>query len=565
MPWLDVLFLVAGVALAEPPLTAELVEDATPASAARPVQTVLTFDNGEFNLPLYTPRWNGRFARPSAAQEIAANVARVSGANPVVFSYLPAGRTAGRPGAPERITPHLARCQGAAERPGDPCWCNPADRCWDELGPNYHPDASTSLYLTAVAVREQLRGAGPRVEIHFADLFEEDPSAAEDPADSDRCVTLDGTRKAVQGLVRLGDGESLDHLAVGVLRVRVEPPPPGGSWGNLYDLKPLPGGSCWSGVKRTSWEAGQEPLDMALGVIVLGVDTADLHSSVDALLDGLVGQLTSEDMALHLVRLREPPATTTLTDRLRGPALDWRIPPAAQLSRLPCGIPSVEVDLHIGSLPVIPASAVARCDGSLDLHLPPPAIHLGFAREAGMDPRVDSVELTGRVTLLGDGVAVREAFAALEPHATSAQRSLPLWAAVGQGWNLVDGANSEPPWRPWSHTVEIRRLTLSGVDRRPWVLALVGAFAGGVALGTLVYLILERVHAERALHTHWDQNVGPGRDPLRQRPLASVLAEAQEEVRRRWGQRVTLGITFGLLVAAATFWLLMRLHLVSLG
>ena len=54
----------------------ELVLWGMGAALAAP-DTVVTFDNGEFNAPLYSPRWNGRWRKPSLAQELATSVARV--------------------------------------------------------------------------------------------------------------------------------------------------------------------------------------------------------------------------------------------------------------------------------------------------------------------------------------------------------------------------------------------------------------------------------------------------------------------------------------------------------
>lgn len=534
-------------------------------ASASDLRTVVTLDNGEFNLPLYTPRHNGRWEQPSVAQEIVAGIARVRGENPLVYTYLPPGRTPGRPGAPHAVSPRLAGCEGASAAPGDPCWCPPADRCWAGIRPNYHPAASTSLYLSAAAVREQLRGEGPRVEVHLSDLFEEDPSTATDPAWSDRCITRDGTRKALQGLARVPAGESLDHLAIGVLRARVDPPPPGGSWGYTYALKPA-GGACWSGERGFPWESVRAPLDFTMAVLVVGVDTAEHAAEVDAFLDGLAAQMASDDMRLELVRLREPPAERAVEGTLpMTDPLFWRVAPSEANPRVPCGDLEVRAKLSADGLSIPPLAAGAGCDGSVTVQLPPTALQHAFVRSAGLAQRPDRVELTGTVEIRGDAAPLLKAAAGLRRHAADGDRPLPLWDAAVEAFQLEDPAARDPVWTPWKARVHARSLVITGVDTRPWLLAALGALATAVAVASGAWTFMVRSEAARSLRSHWERNVGPGADPLLQRPFATVLAEAQEELRLGRARRVALALAVGTLALGGAFWLLMRLHASSLA
>lgn len=541
----------------------ELLLLASFASAAE-VDTVVTLDNGEFNLPMFTPRHNGRWEQPSVAQEVVSGIARVRGANPRVYTYLPPGRTAGRPGAPVAITPHVGGCAGPSDSPDDPCWCPPADRCWSDLAPNYHPSASTSLYLTAAAVREELRGRGPRIEVHVSDLFEEDPSTATDPSHSDRCVTLDGTRKALRGLTRLPAGESLDHLAVGVLRARIDPPPPGGSWGSTYALRPA-GDVCWSGVRGFPWESLREPVDFTMAVLVLGVDTADHRAEVDAFLDGLASQMGSGDLRLELVRLREPAVERDVEGMVPlADPLFWKVPPAPRPPRVACGDLTVDASLTVDGLPVPNTAAGADCAGAVTLQLPPDALRHAFLREAGLQQRPDRVELSGVVEVRGEPEALLDAASRLGEHAARGDRPLPLWGALVKAFDLDDPGARDPVWTPWTARLRVASLVITGVDTRPWALALLGALASAVAAASGVWMALVRSEAARSIRSHWERNVGPGADPLLQRPIATVLAEAQEELRLGRARRLAAALGVGVVVLGAAFWLLMQLHALQL-
>ena len=404
----------------------------SPRAEAGGFETVVTMDNGEFNMPLYTPRWNGQWAQPAAAQEIASSIARIIGENPDVYTYLPTGRTEGRPGEPARAMPRLAHCDGAALQPVDPCYCAPADNCWEAIGPNYHPDSSTSLYLSAAAVRTAYSGRGPRLEVHLSDLFEEDPSAADNPGDLDRCVTAAGTRKAVSGLMSVGEDERLDHVSVGVLRVRVEPPPPGPHRGFTYNLASEEGSKCWFGEKGLPWESGREPYEMSLAVLVLGVGTAGESVEVDAFIDGLTSQLSSDTMSIELVKIREP-ASSRSVERIIGQPADgrWALDGPEKGFGVPCDVVEITGEMASNGQPVALAELTADCNGGSTLQFAANEIERAFLRQAGVDPRMSETRLTGDLKLRGGRSAIDTALASLDPfNVGAADRPMPLWGAL---------------------------------------------------------------------------------------------------------------------------------------
>ncbi len=532
---------------------------APPRAEAASFETVVTMDNGEFNMPLYTPRWNGQWAQPAVAQEIATSIARVIGENPVVYTYLAPGRTPGRPGEPYAVEPRLPRCVGAAKQPADPCHCGPADKCWEKIGPNYHPDSSTSLYLTAAAVRAEYVGKGPRLEVHFSDLFEEDPSAADNPKDLDRCVTADGTRKAVAGLMNMGDVEVLDHVAVGVLRIAVEPPPPGPHRGYTYKLFSEEGEGCWSGEKGFPWESLRRPYEMSVAVLVLGVGTARQSIEVNAFIDGLVAQLTSETMSIEMVRIREP-ASARSVERIIDLPEDgvWRLEAPERTFGVPCDGVVVTGEMESGGQLIDIGELTADCTGGAVVRFADNAIERAFVSQSGLDPRLAETRLTGTMKLRGEPGAIAAALAELGPHnAAASDRPMPLWSAIEPVTSDVA--------RPLFHDITVTSLSVSGVDTRPWPLALIMALALGMTGFALTFLGLKKVQAERAFQSHWDRAVGPDDDPLRQRPLASIIADAQEEVRAKWPGRVFAGILVLLLASGFGAWFALRLYLVTLG
>lgn len=515
-------------------------------SAAQAAPTVVvTLDNGEFNLPLYTPRWNGKWQKPSAAQEMVAAVARVTGDNPRTFTYLPPDQGRLGPGGVWPVAPRKAECRGAAAGPSDPCWCGPGDNCWSDVRPNWYAGASTSLWLTAANVRGML-GPGERLEVHFTDLFEEDPAAAADPRDSDRCVTEDGVRRAVSALLSDAAGATLDHAAVGVLRVAVDPPPPGGSWGTRYRLGPDPESpGCHRGFDAGEWGPRSAPWSGTVFVAVLGFGTAGDDAVVSSFLDGLVAQLDTGGFEIELVRLREPGARLTVTRSVTArelAALD--LSGAGRRPSLPCDVVTTEARLFDRRGLALPMRrAEGRCDGGLAVAIDPRDVTRAFLRGAGLDPRVDTVELHGDATLTASPEATRSRWAAAVA-LDGGDRPLPLLAAVEPVLFGEAGAA-----RPWRVDVAIESVEVSRVDTRPWGLSmLIGGLLGGV-VGIFAASTARRLHADRALKRHWTRSLGSSRDPRLQVPVASVLGAAQEEVARAWPLRVVVGAAAGTAVA----------------
>ncbi len=542
---LELLLLLGAPASAEPTPGGSPDRGPGAGTSRERVPVVVTFDNGEFDAPRYTPRWNGKWKQPSAAQEIAASVARVAGANPEVHTYLPPGQGRAGPGGHTLVRPIKAGCAAPGEAPGDPCWCSPADNCWSELQPNWYPQASTSLYLTAQNLRAAA-GAGPRLEVHVTDLFEEDPSAAEDPADSDRCVTHDGVRRAVTALTTAPDGAELDHLAIGLLRATIDPPPPGGSWGNTYGLAPEADGRCHSGRKTGSWEAGRAPLTMSMAIVVVGLDTAAQHAAVSAFLDGLVGQLDAGSFEFALLRVLEP-SSARVVERV-ATARDLQplhLEPLGPLPTVPCGLVGGVADLRSGGRPVPALEVAGRCDGSLDLALDLDALRSTFLAEAGVSPFVKHLTLTGSVALTADRSAFDARLSELRALGAS-ERPLPMWSALEERALELAGPT------PWSTTVEVRSVRITDLDSRPWTLVALTSTTVALLAGIGSAALGRWLHAARAMRRHWAVSLAGGRDPMLQRPIAAVIGAAQEEVERAWPLRVVLGFVAGMVAAVAT-------------
>lgn len=531
-----------------------------PALAAPPV--VLTLDNGEFNLPLYTPRWNGKWEKPSAAQEIVSSIARVAGANPAVYTYLPPDQGRLGPGGVWPVAPRRPGCDGAAAAPSDPCFCGPGDNCWDGVRPNWYAGASTSLWLTAANVRGTLPAGSPRLEVHLTDLFEEDPAGAADPKDSDRCVTADGMRRAFSALLADPGGTPLDHVALGLLRVTVDPPPPGGSWGDRYRLGPDPAApSCHRGERAGEWSSRAGPWRGNVLVVVLGFGTAGDDAAVSSFLDGLVGQLDTGPFEIELARLREPPAQLVLSRALSGPDLAAAtLAGSGRRPALPCTDVAAEVALQdeLG-LPVALSAAGGACDATVSLGVDGREVGRAFLRTAGLDPAARTLTLHGNAVLTGSVDALRARFAEVGA-LNDSDRPLPLWSAL-EPVVFADGGAA----RPWRAEVAISAIEVSDVDHRPWGFSVFVGGVLGVAAGMATASVVQRVHADRALRRHWARSVGSARDPRLQVPVAAVLGAAQEEVARSWPLRVAAGSGVGVILAAVVAGCVLLAYRVLLG
>lgn len=527
---------------------------------AEPV-TVVTFDNGEFNAPLYSPRWNGRWRQPSVAQEMATSIARGLGSNPRVYTYMPPGRAPGRPGELHPVPAVRPGCDGPSEHPDDVCWCSPADNCWTALAANYHPEGSTSLVRTATAVRAALRAEGhdgERFEIHFTDFFEEDPSTAENPADSDRCVTASGVRRAIGALLEPGEGPPLDHVAFGLVRLSIDAPPPGGGWGNTYRLVPADG-ACWSGAKGRSWSHGAEAMDLVLGVVVLGFGTgADPEAARDRF-DGMEAQFHDEGVELRLVTLLEPGGSRHVDTALTSLDADpWRMPALRPPPRVPCGAVDVEAELGSAQGQLVLHDVQGRCDGQVGISFAPGELRRHFLANAGLDPRIGSLPVSGRITLTARTEALTARLGSLDVF-DDAERPLPLWRAAAEAVDPAAGSVV----RPWRHEVVVDRLEVTGLDSRPWLLVSLVACVVGLLGGLGTAAGLQQVHASRALRAAYEAS--SREDPLRQRPLAAILADAQQQVARGWVARALTGTLVGCVVSAATFWCLLTVYGMLLG
>lgn len=542
-------------------LTFAVAQGAPDADAG--TRTVLvTFDNGEFNAPMYAPRWNGKWRRPSLGQELATTVARVLGANPRVFTYMPPGRAEGRPGEVHEVAARRPDCEGPATHPTDTCWCSPADNCWSALQANYHPSGSTSLVRTVGAVRAAVQNGGgrPRLEVHFTDFFEEDPAAADDPADSDRCVTADGVRRAMAGVLSLGEGESLDHLAVGVLQSTIDPPPPGGGYGWTYQFVPAadaPG--CWSGALGRPWGPRSEPLSLAMGVVVVGVGTASSDAEVTQLIDGLEAQLSGAGSGIELVTLVGPTPVRRIDTVLTSADADpYRVSAAEHATVQPCGRVTATAELATAEGRLQLADVQGRCDGQAGVSFGGRQLERHFIRSAGMNPGIDTLDIHGHIQLQTEPDAVGRALARVD--ASGAERDLPLWSAAAAALDPVITPGS--PVQPWSSRVEITSLRVTDIDRRPWLFAVMAATALALVGGLATSSGLKQLHAARAMRSHYEAST---LDPLKQRPLSLVIAEAQKEVARGWIGRNLVAVGVALVLLAVTFVSVMMLYRVLYG
>lgn len=507
------------------------------AFAAAPLDVVVSFDNGGFNLPLYTPRWNGRFEQPSVAQQVMADLSRTLGRSPRVYTYLPPGRASGRSSDPFEVMPRTPDCVE------EPCVCPPGEQCWSGLDVNMDPAGSTSLYQAVTALRSRAEPERPRLEIHFTDLFEEDPASATNLADADRCVTADSTRKAVEALVH---GErSLDHVAVGRLSAQIVPPMrPAGGAVTFVEAQ----GGCWT-ARRLGTFGGRSPaVELAMGVVVLGFGTAGSEDQVQAVLETLPRQVSSP-LALDMVVVREPVAQLSVVPL----ELDARAPvagvPMLPRRSTPCTRMQGAVQLRSGEH-LVGGDLHSTCEGGGQLALDEADLHRAFHRQAGLDPRVERVGVAGRLLLQGDTDAVLQAVRGLPERSPVRDRPLPFWGALVEALQVGDVA------RPRMARIVVEGIEVTGVDRRPWTWA--GLFGVFVALLTTlgVYVALTRFAANRAFRRY----LHAGSDA----PVASVLQAASAASREGWAGRLFLALLLGMVVGTGLFYALLKVG-VSVG
>ncbi len=521
----------------------------SPAAAAEP-EVVVTFDNGGFNLPLYTRRWNKRFSQPSVAQQLASDIARLRGEAPRVFTYLPPGRVQGRSSDPYEVFPALVSCGTPTEAvpDDDRCWCPPGDRCWDALDVNRDPAASTSLYQVATAIRSRVDG--PRLELHFTDLFEEDPASAENPADADQCVTEAGTRKALEALLRPTEG-SLDHVAVGVLTATIDPPrqAEGGVVRFVSE-----GDGCWSAERIRTFGGGGEPLELAMGVVMIGVDTAGADDRIRRFVMDLQRQI-SGSLSLELVMVREPPTSGVLAGGA-VPAEDVRIGLGEAPDRsTPCA--SMTADLTLESGPESVAGTVdATCSSLGTLTVPEAVVERAFYQRAGLNPFVGTLGLRGTVHVYGDPGPIRNAVLEVGRKGAVIDRPLPFWSAMVSAlrFDANDGV-----WRPREHFVQIEDIVVTSADHRPWGVALICGLILMVAFTLFGTLLLNRFAANRAFRRHLSAASASGR------PVAAVLAEAGEEARAGWLLRLLASGAVGAVIGLCAAFVLLLVYGATLG
>lgn len=494
-------------------------------SALAAPEVVVSFDNGGFNLPLYTPRWNGRFEQPSVAQQLAADLSRTLGRSPRVFTYLPPGRAAGRSSDPFEVLPRTPDCQGGA------CPCPPGERCWDDLDVNLHPAASTSLFQAASAIRTR-SDALARIEIHFTDLFEEDPASAANPADADRCVTAASTRKALEALMVDRD---LDHVAIGRLSARIAPPRRARGSATRFV-----GGEdgCWTAHRTDAFSGSGEDLELAMGVVVLGYGTALQDQGFQDLVSTFQRQVSSP-LALDLVVVREPTAQLSLVPmQLAADQPTAELPPLPP-RHTPCRTLTGSAHLMSGDQ-AIGGVVEASCDGSGTLTLDRSDLQRVFRDRAGLDPRWETLDVDGTLLLRGDEASVLAAVRDLPDRSPVRDRPLPLWGALVEAVSTEGGGVLHAR----AARLDLEGVRVFGVDGRPWGSAVVLGLAVLVGLGWGLYTLFTRFAADRAFRRH----LHAGTDL----PVATVLQAAARDSQNGWTGRLALALLFSSLLGLLT-------------
>jgi hypothetical protein len=342
--------------------------------------------------------------------------------------------------------------------------------------------------------------------------------------------------------------------------VTVEPPPPGGSWGFTYRFVPAEG-ACWSGEKGREWRHGARPLDLVMGVVVLGVGTEAVPAEATSFLEGLVDQLSAEHSEPHLVSLAQPAAPRLVDEAVTSRDADpWQLPALREAPGVPCARVDVSATLRSSDGELQLHDVQGRCDGQVGVSFVPGELRRHYLRVAGLDPFHDTLSLQGEVTLRARPEALSAAIGSLD-RLDDAERALPLWRAAA---DAVDpGAQGASLVRPWEHRIEVRRLEVTGLDRRPWLLVSLVASLVGLLCGLGTAAGLRQVHAARAMRATYEDAARS--DPMNQRPLSTILAEAQQQVAKGWVIRAGAGTLVGAGAWLVSFFVLMTAYRMFLG
>ena len=437
--------------------------------------------------------------------------------------------------------------------------CNGVDLCEGGLGVHHASDNGAPWSHTALALRTAAP-EGPRVEVGFSSLLEPTTSG---------CLDEAAMSASLQRALSVHD-HPLDHLSVGLIRTIVDPPPrprravkrwerrlfrklaPHAWYGQRYRLDVQD--NCVMAVAEEPWHAGSRPISTVQFVWVAGFGTSSMPQEMSQFLGALDRALDRDGMDFGMVGLREPPLTIPVNMRVSVPEsadeVVWQLALPEVSSQLPCGGVTAAVHLAVlGGQSLSVVSASAGCESTLGLRLKQADILQVYRSFAGLDPRVDSVPLVGQVDLQAGPTALPDALRKLE-HLNQGHRPMPGWSMLVSALRLEEEPTDATLWRPWRVMVEVERLEVTGVDRRPFALVLAAASLAGGLVGWLVvsalyrwrtWWVLRRVRAQaQAAHI--------------QRPLASVLADAKATADRGRGWRVAAGLLVAVGVAAAAGW-----------
>lgn len=275
-------------------------------------------------------------------------------------------------------------------------------------------------------------------------------------------------------------------------------------------------------------------------------------------LDGLSAQLASEALSVELVTLRQPPQHREVSGTVAaGPEPSWRLAEADPPMGVPCQRASVIGDFVWGQTPIPTEQLAADCSGSAFVRFGPGVLEGAFAARAGLDPRARDFVIAGTLQLRSDEAALEAALSALAAvNEGATDRAMPLWSAVSPALGDIAA--------PFSEEVQVGPLTVMDADTRPWTAIVMVGVAFGALLGAVLFVLLQKLHAERALRRRWRDSVGHDDDPLRQRPLAVVLAEAEADVHVGRIPRIGMGLLVAIFGAYIGAQAMLQLFLVSL-